>query len=43
MRKTNRLLLLSLLLAVLVCGGCGILKKNSCGCPPIPTAGRMDH
>lgn len=43
MVKVNRLLLSLLLAAMVLFSGCSVLKNNSCGCPPIPKAGKMRH
>lgn len=43
MTKATKLILFLLLTGMVVFGGCSILKKNSCGCPPIPKAGKMRH
>lgn len=42
-RMATKSLLVLFLLVVLLTTGCGILKGNSCGCPTIPTSGKMRH
>lgn len=42
-RVATKSLLVLFLLWVLLTSGCGILKGNSCGCPTIPTNGKMRH
>jgi len=44
MNKTTKDLFWMFLIAgILTLGGCGILNKSGCGCPPVPTAGKMKH
>lgn len=43
MGKTTKYILLLLIIGIIALNGCGILKKNDCGCPPIPTTGKMKH
>jgi hypothetical protein len=43
MIKATKLLLIMLFAWMFLISGCSILKKNSCGCPPIPTTGRLRH
>jgi hypothetical protein len=43
MLKTAKIFLSLLLASLLLFSSCSILKKNSCGCPPIPKAGKMRH
>ena|GEM_PF-3748649 len=43
MYKATKPLFILLILGMLLIAGCGVLKGNSCGCPTIPTNGKMRH
>ncbi len=44
MRKATKwALLLFLAVGILAFSSCAVLKKNDCGCPPIPSTGKMKH
>lgn len=42
MSRATRWVLL-LLMAAMLAGSCAVLKKNDCGCPPMPSTGKMKH
>ena len=43
MSRLTKCLLLLWIAATLLTAGCGVLKKNDCGCPPVPSSGKLRH
>ncbi len=41
--RTKWLFLLFLIVGIMALSSCAILKKKDCGCPPIPSTGKMKH
>ncbi len=42
-KKTKWAFWVLIITGMMAWGSCSVLKSNGCGCPPIPTTGKMKH